>query len=279
MFNFNKIFMEIKTDFRMLHLAEIDTNEGQVAGVKANPRTISEKDYKKLLKSLRASNLTDIAAAENIDFYCVQDDDTQYIECFSADGHSRAAAAAAAVRYAFAAIEDMMRKKHIGVFGLPQSGDFIGGYADKKNRLYAHKVMNTTFYLRPYIYRGERGQQDDDTSMFAGIHNAGLFTGTAMCGLSLHQCPSAVQGGGLTDIYNECKLLQKALTVPLQFPSAVHAEKQIKNGGRLHHRINYRYLAPRVLKVGECERSNIAWDTYSEDCPFTNEPKRRVNYE
>lgn len=52
--------MEIKTDFRMLPIAEIDSNEGQVAGVKANPRTISEKDYKKLLKSLRASNLTDI---------------------------------------------------------------------------------------------------------------------------------------------------------------------------------------------------------------------------
>ena len=49
------------------------------------------------------------------------------------------------------------------------------------------------------------------------------------------------------------------------------------NGNRVHHRINYRYLAPKLLKVEENERGNIAWDSYPEDFPFTNEPKRRVN--
>lgn len=32
--------------------------------------------------------------------------------------------------------------------------------------------------------------------------------------------------------------------------------------------------APKLLKVAEDERGNIAWDTYPEDYPFTNEPKR-----
>lgn len=59
----------------------------------------------------------------------------------------------------------------------------------------------------------------------------------------------------------------------IQYPSAIKATKQIKNGGRLHHAINYRYLAPKLLKIPN-GRDNIAWDTYSEDVPFTNEPKR-----
>ena len=85
----------------------------------------------------------------------------------------------------------------------------------------------------------------------------------------MHQFPSATAKGGLTDIYNECKLLQKALTVPIQYPSAVYAEKQKKNGGRLHHKINYNFLAPKLIKSKE--RNNIAWDSYEEDIPFTNE--------
>lgn len=210
----------------------------------------------------------DIAAKEGIEFYCVMDDDTAYIESFFNNGTSKPAAAAA-IRYLYKEIELFMKRHKIGVFGLPQSGDFIGGYAAKEPYLYMHKVMNTTFYLLPYIYRGERGQQDNDTSLFCGIHNAGLFTGSAQCGYSLHQFPSATAKGGLTDIYNECKLLQKALTVPIQYPSAVYAEKQKKNGGRLHHKINYNFLAPKLIKSKE--RNNIAWDSYEEDIPFTNE--------
>lgn len=83
---------------------------------------------------------------------------------------------------------------------------------------------------------------------------------------------SATQKGGLTDLYNECKLLNKSLITPIQYPSAIKAEKQKKNGGRLHHKINYRYLSPVIMKSDD-GRDNIAWDTYDEDFPFTNEPR------
>lgn len=168
--------------------------------------------------------------------------------------------------------EHFMRRRHIGVFAWLQTGDFIGG---ENTYLYRPKVMNTTFYLLPYIYRGERGVQDDDTSQFVGILNRGLFTGSYGCGCVLEQMPSATQKGGLTDLYNECKLLNKALVTPIQYPSAIKATRQKKNGARLHHLISYRYLMPKILKI-EGGRDNIAWDTYEEDWPFTNEPKRRV---
>lgn len=218
----------------------------------------------------------DYAQSHGITFYCVQDDDTTAMNKrlfgrkFAGKSYKRATLSE--VRATFLGIREMMMRRHIGVFGLSQSGDLIGGL--DRNALLRHKVMNTTFYLLPYIYRGERGVQDDDTSLFTGVMNAGLFSGSLYQGIILHQMPSAEQSGGLTDLYNECKLLNKSLVVPIQFPSAVYAERQAKNGGRLHHHIEGKFLEPRLLRnIGG--RDNIAWDTYPEDTPFTNEPPRK----
>lgn len=213
----------------------------------------------------------DFAKNNGIDFYMVQDDDTRRMSIRQRNKNERKATKDELIK-CFSLIETFMRKRHVGVFGLSQSGDLIGG--SESLCLYRKKVMNTTFYLLPYIYRGERGVQDDDTSMFVGIMNAGLFTGSIGRGIVLHQTPSATAKGGLTDLYNECKLLNKALVCPIQFPSAIHAERQKKNGGRLHHRINNRFLYPKIIKMNG--RDNIAWDTYSEDVPFTNEPFARI---
>lgn len=209
----------------------------------------------------------DFAQANGIDFYCVQDDDTQYMEVLD---KKRRRAEGDDIALVFAEIEQFMRKRHIGVFALPQNGDLLSGHERFMRYTYKRKVMNCTFYLLPYIYRGERGVQDDDTSMFCGILNAGLFTGSAVVGLTLQQVQSAKQEGGLTDLYNECKLLNKALVCPIQWPSAIHAQKQVMNGNRIHHRIEYRYLSPCVMK-GTPDRDNIAWDKYAEDTPFTQE--------
>lgn len=208
----------------------------------------------------------DYALKNGIDFYCVMDDDTNYFATFM---QRRTVKEYDLVRRSFVAMEELMRKRRIGVMAFSQTGDFIGGY---KKQLFTRKVMNTTFYLLPYIYRGERGVQDDDTSLFSGIINEGLFTGTMNHGIVLHQERSATQAGGLTDLYNECKLLNKALVTVIQFPSAIRAEYQEKNGGRIHHRINYRYLGPVIIK-GSRDRDNISWDKWEEDYPFTNENK------
>jgi len=213
--------------------------------------------------------LFDYAKSHGIDFYVAQDDDSSSFEikrfglsCGVGDGNI--------VASVFDDVERFMRKRKIGVFGLSQSGDYIGGVNDK---YYIRKVMNTTFYFVPYVYRGMKGQLDVDTSMYTAIWNEGLFTGSGADGLVLHQMPSAVQPGGLTDIYKENKLLIKSLVTVIQYPSAIKATRQVKNGGRLHHLINYRYLAPKILKIPG-GRDNIAWDTYPEDFPFTNEPVR-----
>ena len=208
----------------------------------------------------------DYATEKDIDFYVVIDDDTQM---FTSYMQRHKLKDRDIIRRSFLAVEDLMRKRKIGVMGLPQQGDFLGGY---KQALFIRKVMNTTFYLLPYVYRGERGVQDDDTSLFTGIINEGLFTGTIQHSLVLQQVQSATQEGGLTDLYNECKLLNKALVTVIQFPSAIFAEKQERNGNRVHHRIRYKHLGPVIIK-GTKEQDNIAWDKWPEDYPFTNENK------
>ena len=162
-----------------------------------------------------------------------------------------------------------MLKHKIGMFGLSQTGDM---FQVPDTKIFRKKVMNTTFINTKYIYRGEKAVQDNDTSQFVHVMNEGYFTGSLATGLTLSQETSAKQKGGLTELYKENKLLNKSLVIPIQFPSLCYAERQKKNGGRLHHRITYRNLFPCIIKG---ERSNIAWDTYKEDVPFTNEPKRK----
>lgn len=219
----------------------------------------------------------DYARANGIDFYVVSDDDTRFYEKRDANGvrHGEQSGRIYDAEYLaskFNAMRDFMSKRHIGVMGFPQGGDFIGG---KLSGAVIWKVMNTTFVLTKYVYRPERGVQDDDTSAFVGMYNEGLFT-CSVSGISLEQMASATAKGGLTDLYHECKLLNKSLVTPIQFPSAINAEKQSENGGRLHHRIRRKYLAPMLIK-GTPDHDNIAWDKYAEDFPFTNEPWRKID--
>ena len=212
----------------------------------------------------------DYAKKKGIEFYVVQDDDSNQFE-LKKKGKYLGKLEGDDVKNTFLAVVDFMKRHEIGCFGLSQTGDFIGGFNDK---LLRWKVMNTTFYWTKYVYRGERGVQDDDTSQFVGMYNQGLFTGSLGDGVVLNQTPSATAKGGLTDLYNECKLLNKALVTVIQYPSAIKASYQTKNGGRIHHQITKKYLAPKLIKVGKNKRSNIAWNSYDEDYPFTNEPKR-----
>lgn len=209
----------------------------------------------------------DYAKKKGIERYVVMDDDTKEFQ-FRIKGVYVHTASGDTVKRTFEMIAEMMRRQRIGLFGVSQTGDFYGSlYLSMMRR----KVMNVTFYDTRFIYRGERGVQDDDTSQFAGVLNEGLFTGSLADGINLQQTVSATAKGGLTDLYNECKLYNKAMVTPIQYPSAIRAERQVMNGGRIHHRIDYRYLAPKLMKG---ERNNIAWDTYPEDYPFTNEPRR-----
>lgn len=210
----------------------------------------------------------DIAKSLGIDFYLVIDDDTNSYQTrpFGVYTHLTTLEEMTDV---LAGIKDFMERRRIGLFGLSQTGDMFERFTEKILR---NKVMNTTFVNTKYIYRGEKAVQDNDTSQFVGVMNAGLFTGSLASGVVLHQTASATASGGLTDLYHELKLLNKALVIPIQYPSLSYAEKQEKNGGRLHHRIKYRYLYPKLMRG---KRSNIAWDTYPEDTPFTNEPLNR----
>ncbi len=238
--------------------------------------SIKRYDYVHRVSTLRRSAgqgrnmFYDIAKQLNIDFYIVIDDDTRQYEVKPFAVYMRGAILED-FEMVFEGVKEFMQRQKIGVFGLSQTGDM---FAVPDNKMFRKKVMNTTFCNIKYIYRGEKSALDSDTSLFVNVMNEGLFTGSLGTGLALNPTSSATQKGGLTPTYNENRLLSKALVIPIQFPSLCHAERQKKNGGRLHHRIKYKHLFPCIIKG---KRSNIAWNTYPEDTPFTNEPKRKNN--
>ena len=209
----------------------------------------------------------DIAKDLDINFFVVMDDDTNGFEKRPFQVYDGIADFDDVINK-FKAIKTLMIKHHIGSFALSQTGDM---FAKFNTKLLRKKTMNTSFYLMPYIYKGRKGVLDNDTSEFVNIMNEGFFTGSFASGIVLKQTPSAQAKGGLTDIYNQTKLLSKSLVTPIQFPSCIYAEKQTRNGGRLHHKIKYRYLSPYLLKG---KRNNLKWDAYPEDFPFTNTVKR-----
>lgn len=50
----------IKTDTKLLKVADLRPNEGQIPDVPSNPRFITESEYEKLCNSLREDNLTGV---------------------------------------------------------------------------------------------------------------------------------------------------------------------------------------------------------------------------
>lgn len=206
------------------------------------------------------------AKEKGIKYYVVMDDDMNDYRYYSKKGYEHLIYNGYQINKTFMQVVEFMQKKHIGCFGLPQTGDYIGGTI---KGIFINKVMNTTFYCTEFMNGGEAGVQDDDTTQFVNIHNRGLFTGSTGYGLTLMQTQSCTAKGGLTELYNECKLLNKALVTVIQFPSAIRAIHQPKNGGRIHHQITDKYIRPRLMKG---KNGNIAWDKYAEDMPFTMKP-------
>lgn len=277
-----KYFSKIGYDKSKLHVViddecgEVDLYKKQCEKDGVNLHVVSFKESVKLFDFVHRPNparraagqfrnlFHDIAKEKGIDFFIVIDDDTTNFQ-FRPFGVYKRSATLEDILIVFEGVKEMMMRQRIGLFALSQTGDMFARY---ETRLIRKKVMNTTFYNAKYIYRGEKGIQDDDTSQFTGVMNEGLFTGSMASGVVLQQTQSAKAKGGLTEAYEDLKLLSKAMICPIQFPSAIRGERQKRNGNRLHHRINYRYLYPCLIKG---IRNNIAWDTYPEDYPFRND--------
>lgn len=163
----------------------------------------------------QARNMMQDYAKENgIDFYMVSDDDTDHYQ-ERVKGRYVRLAGLEDLLYYFGMVEDFMRRHRIGLFGLTQTGDL---YSQEELKVMRWKVMNTTFYLMPYIYRGERGVQDDDTSLFTGVYNEGLFTGSLASGVVLHQTPSATAEGGVNGLVQRMQAAEQVVGVPDSIP-------------------------------------------------------------
>lgn len=208
-----------------------------------------------------------MAEKHGLDHYFVMDDDVLLVSVYAASGRLYKFYDAKIFNTVLDMMYEFMKRRHIGIFGFSQSGDFFS-YIEYVRKLYRKKTMNFLCYLTKYSRGTEFGNLDTDALQFCNLCNLGLFSGSIGCGLVISMHASAKKKGGLTKIYKKQSLLYKSLSIPIVYPSASKGS-YIEQIGRLHHKNNYRYLQPCVIRNTEDPDAvdNIAWDTWAEDFP------------
>lgn len=263
--------MDIKAlNTTFLDIDSIECNEGQIEGVPSNPRTISEERMEALKKSVE--ELPDMLSMRELLVY--------------PNGGGR-----------FVAIGGNQRLlvcRELGYTQMPVK--IIPQETSAKTLMRIAMLDNEEFgktdweairenwdceELKDWGIEIEawddeevkREEKRKATEMLSELKFEDIYyTPKVKPSMKLEDCVDLSKFEAKIKALDECKLLNKAMVTPIQFPSAIHAERQEKNGGRLHHRIKSRYLYPKIMKG---KRSNIEWDAYPEDVPFTNEPNNR----
>lgn len=130
-------------------------------------------------------------------------------------------------------------------FSLSQGGDFIGGIEAKKQRV-KRKAMNSFFCdtARPLNFKG---LINEDTNFY--VDDGAKFGVTMQIhNIKLNQQETQRNGGGMTDIYIDNGTYIKSLYSVLLAPSAVKIILMGENYKRLHHKINYNAICPKILR-------------------------------
>ena len=130
-------------------------------------------------------------------------------------------------------------------FSLSQGGDFIGGIEAKKQRI-KRKAMNSFFCdtERPLNFKGLINEDVnfyvDDGAKFGitmQVHN-----------IKLNQQETQKNKGGMSNIYLDNGTFLKSFYSVIVAPSAVKINLMGDKQKRLHHKINYNAICPKILR-------------------------------
>lgn len=131
-----------------------------------------------------------------------------------------------------------------------QRGDFFAGKRGSFPML-MRKAMNSFFCdtERPLIFRG---RHNEDVSTYTSTQRAGALFGTCtmMC---LRQVATQSQAGGFTEMYLDDGTYIKTFFSVLYAPSCVRVSviqnaTAKRNTLRIHHRVKWKYTAPKILR-------------------------------
>lgn len=134
------------------------------------------------------------------------------------------------------------------VVAMAQGGDFIGGGEGiyGKKVFLTRKVMNTFFcnVKKPFKFLG-RINEDTNFYVYNGMIGNLCFTTSQ---IMIVQTTTQQSKGGLTDIYKSLGTFCKSFYTVIINPSAVKISAMGDTHYRIHHKINWRYAVPLILR-------------------------------
>lgn len=129
---------------------------------------------------------------------------------------------------------------------LAQGGDFIGGHLSSSTKLtLKRKAMNSFFcdVDKPVRFVG---RINEDVNVYTRGSSVGelLFTATHV---ALVQKATQTNKGGMTDVYKLSGTYVKSFYSVMYHPSSVTVQMMGSTHPRLHHQVNWKATAPKIL--------------------------------
>lgn len=129
---------------------------------------------------------------------------------------------------------------------LSQNGDFIGGlHGSNYQKELTRKAMNAFFCKtdRPFKFFG---RINEDTNMYVYYGSIGKLVFTSMLS-SLEQEPTQQNNNGMTNLYLDYGTYLKSFYSVMMNPSVVSLMKMGDVNMRIHHKVNWKYLTPKII--------------------------------
>lgn len=148
----------------------------------------------------------------------------------------------------FTAMLDFFENSPFRVFSLAQDGDMLGGKhgSEAQQIRIKRKSMNSFFCdaERPVWFCG-RFNEDVNTYTSKGQRGV-LFGQTTQFGLV--QGATQSNAGGITEAYKESGTFVKSFFTVMYSPSCVHIGVIGYKNIRLHHKVEWKYCVPKLLR-------------------------------
>lgn len=136
------------------------------------------------------------------------------------------------------------------VLAIGQGGDLFSSSIIYKTK---RKAMNM-FFCRTDRRIVFRGTMNEDVNMYVDLGRRGELALTVFF-VALCQEPTQLQRGGLTDLYLELGTYVKSMYPVMIAPTAVTVAPMGAKNLRLHHKIDYNKLCPKIIDEKYKKRS------------------------
>lgn len=207
--------------------------------------------------------VNEIAQEDGVDFYCVLDDDYTAIElrCIvTGEGQRKTVYyivraplglswfAPRFLNHLFHTLAGMFSlSPHIVGVGIAQSGDFVGG----RFNLYARRYMWPRKLMNFFVLSTQRpveflGRMNEDVNTYVHHSWRGKIFFTVPL-FSIKQKRTQHNPGGVTETYLREGTYVKSFYSVMVCPAGVRISVLSSTHPRIHHRVLWRYVAPRII--------------------------------